>query len=81
MASSLQNSFEFSQESAAPLKNSEKSDRKFACTWEGCGKWFMRKTDVTRHYRIHLNDRPFKCGWPGCGKAFMQRSAVKIHYR
>jgi uncharacterized Zn-finger protein len=68
---------QFSQITPDPLK----PERKFQCSWEGCGKTFMRKTDVTRHYRIHLNDRPFKCVWPGCGKAFMQRSAVKIHYR
>lgn len=61
--------------------NSSSQERKFACHWEGCSKTFMRKTDVTRHLRIHLNDRPFKCNWPGCGKAFMQRSAVKIHFR
>ena len=56
-------------------------ERKFKCTWTGCAKTFMRRTDVTRHYKIHLNDRPFKCAWPDCTKAFMQRSAVKIHYR
>jgi uncharacterized Zn-finger protein len=64
-----------------PYADSMPVERKFACTWQGCGKAFLRKTDVTRHFRIHLNDRPFKCVWPGCGKAFMQRSAVKIHYR
>jgi hypothetical protein len=75
------------QEQAQPLAqfsqiaDPHKQDRKFQCSWQGCGKTFLRKTDVTRHYRIHLNDRPFKCVWPGCGKAFMQRSAVKIHYR
>ncbi|KAJ2993116.1 hypothetical protein HDV02_002626 [Globomyces sp. JEL0801] len=63
------------------LNSDGKPDRKFPCPWDGCGKSFLRKTDVTRHLRIHLNDRPFKCVWPDCGKAFMQRSAVKIHYR
>ncbi|KAJ3323342.1 hypothetical protein HDV06_001862 [Boothiomyces sp. JEL0866] len=63
------------------LHNDGRPERKFPCPWSGCGKHFMRKTDVTRHLRIHLNDRPFKCVWPDCGKAFMQRSAVKIHYR
>lgn len=55
--------------------------RKFGCSWPGCSKTFFRKTDVTRHYRIHVNDRPYRCTWPDCGKAFMQRSAVKIHFR
>ncbi|KAJ3274435.1 hypothetical protein HDV01_003039 [Terramyces sp. JEL0728] len=63
------------------IHNDGRPERKFPCPWSGCGKHFMRKTDVTRHLRIHLNDRPFKCVWPDCGKAFMQRSAVKIHYR
>lgn len=44
-------------------------DKKYTCSWDGCGmrlraytigKQFTRKTDITRHYRIHLNDRPFK---------------------
>jgi uncharacterized Zn-finger protein len=57
------------------------SKRSHPCTWPGCGKLFLRKTDVTRHLRIHLNERPFVCEWPNCGKSFMQRSAMKIHYR
>jgi hypothetical protein len=61
------------------LENSDTGDyavatygeRKFLCTYAGCGKRFLRKTDVTRHMRIHLNERPFKCAWPGCGKGII----------
>ena len=55
--------------------------RTHPCPWPNCGKFFLRKTDVTRHLRIHLNERPYPCEWPDCGKSFMQRSAMKIHYR
>ncbi|KAI8905838.1 hypothetical protein EDD86DRAFT_210923 [Gorgonomyces haynaldii] len=65
----------------APLISPDPRQKKFQCTYEGCGKRFNRRTDVTRHMRVHSNERPFKCTWEGCEKAFMQRSALKIHYR
>lgn len=71
----------FGESADQPERKTDPSERRFLCSWEQCGKRFMRKTDVTRHMRIHLNERPYKCEWPGCGKAFMQRSATKIHYR
>ncbi|EIE76510.1 hypothetical protein RO3G_01214 [Rhizopus delemar RA 99-880] len=40
-----------------------------------------RRSDLTRHYRIHTNDRPFACHIIGCEKSFVQRSGLTIHLR
>ncbi|KOC09428.1 C2H2 type zinc finger domain protein [Aspergillus flavus AF70] len=51
------------------------------CPWKHCGKTFTRKTDLCRHYRIHINDRPFHCPVEDCNRRFIQRSALTIHSR
>ncbi|KAK5671188.1 hypothetical protein QVD99_002946 [Batrachochytrium dendrobatidis] len=56
-------------------------ERKYICEWESCGKSFYRRTDVTRHMKIHYDLRPFACDWTDCSKSFRQRSALRIHRR
>ncbi|KAH8549170.1 C2H2 type zinc finger domain protein [Umbelopsis sp. PMI_123] len=53
----------------------------FTCNWSTCGKSFGRRSDLERHYRIHINDRPFICTFHGCRKRFIQRSALTVHMR
>ncbi|KAL6861006.1 hypothetical protein J3F83DRAFT_227813 [Trichoderma novae-zelandiae] len=55
--------------------------RPFACDWESCKKDFKRRSDLTRHYKIHTNERPHPCTAPGCDKRFIQRSALAVHTR
>ncbi|KAH8122703.1 hypothetical protein FP744_10004000 [Trichoderma asperellum] len=55
--------------------------RPFRCKWESCTKAFKRRSDLTRHYKIHTDDRPHPCTAPGCEKRFIQRSALVVHTR
>ncbi|KAI9375309.1 putative C2H2 finger domain protein [Aspergillus egyptiacus] len=55
--------------------------RDFSCPWELCGKAFNRKSDLSRHYRIHTNERPYRCNIEDCQKSFIQRSALTVHQR
>ncbi|KAJ5292127.1 hypothetical protein N7478_001378, partial [Penicillium angulare] len=42
---------------------------------------FSRKSDLSRHYRIHTKERPYHCTVRGCKRTFIQRSALKVHSR
>ncbi|BFZ60534.1 hypothetical protein YB2330_001570 [Saitoella coloradoensis] len=72
-------------ESRNPFSNPANADKKgalpkvYAC--QHCGKAFARRSDLTRHERIHSGVRPYPCPHPTCGKSFIQRSALTVHLR
>lgn len=53
--------------------------KNFGCAT--CNKAFARRSDLSRHERIHTGDRPHVCEFESCGKRFIQRSALTVHQR
>ena len=55
--------------------------KKYACTHQGCGRFFVDSAHLIRHQRIHLGVKPFSCTWPDCNFAAAQRATVTRHVR
>ncbi|CAO2654885.1 Nn.00g116180.m01.CDS01 [Neocucurbitaria sp. VM-36] len=48
------------------------------CTFPGCGKEFVRKTDLARHDQsVHQRAKPFKCA--KCPSAFSRKDTLRRH--
>ncbi|OAV99120.1 hypothetical protein PTTG_02347 [Puccinia triticina 1-1 BBBD Race 1] len=47
--------------------------RKYACTWEGCGKAFTTSGHLVRHKRIHTGEKRYKCAMEDCTSRFSRQ--------
>ena len=51
--------------------------RNHRCTFEKCGKMFVRPAELARHMRKHTGERPFKCD--ECDMDFMRKDHLTSH--
>jgi len=51
--------------------------RNHRCTFENCGKMFVRPAELARHMRKHTGERPFKCD--ECDMDFMRKDHLTSH--
>jgi uncharacterized C2H2 Zn-finger protein len=54
-------------------------EKRFACSWTGCGKVFDRPIRLQAHFNTHTGERPHACPHDGCDKAFFKSSHLKAH--
>ncbi|KAK0488437.1 hypothetical protein IW261DRAFT_1326248 [Armillaria novae-zelandiae] len=64
------------KKAGAPNKNK----RRYVCTYEGCGKCFVRGEHLKRHVKsLHLCEKPHQCPHGGCNKSFSRKDNLKQH--
>ncbi len=57
-------------------------DKKFVCTFEGCGASFPHHSNLVVHVKgKHEKLRPFACQHPDCGRKFLFASNLRVHER
>ncbi|KAK0207326.1 hypothetical protein EDD18DRAFT_1042304, partial [Armillaria luteobubalina] len=57
-----------------------KNKRRYVCTYEGCGKCFVRGEHLKRHVKsLHLCEKPHQCPHEGCNKSFSRKDNLKQH--
>ena len=52
----------------------------FACTYEGCGRFYTKQYNLKAHVQsYHLNLRPYVCSKKGCNKSFYFPHLLRNH--
>ncbi|KAK5998640.1 Zinc finger domain containing protein [Cladobotryum mycophilum] len=69
-----------SKEQARKRKRSRKGlDKRFDCTFEGCGKNYSRAEHLYRHELNHSLKHIFRCEYPDCPRTFVRGDLLKRH--
>ncbi|OGE49081.1 hypothetical protein PENARI_c023G06724 [Penicillium arizonense] len=55
------------------------SDRKFECTFEGCGKSYSRAEHLSRHALNHTPKQIYRCDFPNCYRSFVRQDLCIRH--
>ncbi|KAE8354096.1 fungal-specific transcription factor domain-containing protein [Aspergillus coremiiformis] len=55
------------------------SDRKFECTFEGCGKSYSRAEHLYRHQLNHTPKQIYRCDFPDCYRSFVRQDLCIRH--
>ncbi|GES64015.1 C2H2 finger domain protein [Aspergillus terreus] len=54
-------------------------DRKFECTFEGCGKSYSRAEHLYRHQLNHTPKQIYRCDFPDCYRSFVRQDLCIRH--
>ncbi|KKK24992.1 hypothetical protein AOCH_003130 [Aspergillus ochraceoroseus] len=67
--------------SARKRKRTRKThtDRKFECTFEGCGKSYSRAEHLYRHQLNHTPKQIYRCDFPDCYRSFVRQDLCIRH--
>ncbi|KAI9368705.1 fungal-specific transcription factor domain-containing protein [Aspergillus egyptiacus] len=55
------------------------ADRKFNCTYEGCGKSYSRAEHLYRHQLNHAPKQIYRCDFPDCSRYFVRQDLCVRH--
>ena len=56
-------------------------DNRFPCPYADCSTLLTRKTNMSRHLRIHYDGKPYVCSHDGCTQRFSLLRAMTAHRR
>ncbi|XP_018330534.1 zinc finger protein 675 [Agrilus planipennis] len=51
----------------------------YVCTFEGCNKYFKKRSKLTYHSGKHTGKRPFKCEVENCNKSYTNPAHLRRH--